>query len=129
MTTFANIQTQLPGPKAKALLDRRHEIVPDAITYGVPTFVESAKGALLIDVDGNQFIDFAGGIGTMNIGHCHEDIVAALHDQVDRYIHTGFNVMMYDPDIAVAEKLAKPASGSFADKTLFLRSRGASRGQ
>lgn len=122
MTTFANIQTQLPGPKAKALLDRRHEIVPDAITYGVPTFVESAKGALLKDVDGNQFIDFAGAIGTMNIGHCHEDIVAALHDQVDRYIHTGFNVMMYDPYIEFAEKLAKLAPGSFAKKVMFLNS-------
>src|SRR5690625_7308177 len=90
MTTFANIQTQLPGPKAKALLDRRHEIVPDAITYGVPTFVESAKGAFRKEVDGNQFTDFAARMGTMNMGHCQREVVGLLRDQWVREIHTGF---------------------------------------
>lgn len=119
---FANVQTPLPGPKAKELLDRRHQIVPDAVSYGVPTFVDSAKGALLRDVDGNQFIDFAGAIGVINIGHCDESVVNALHDQVDKYIHTGFNVMMYDPYIEFAEKLAALAPGSFDKKVMFLNS-------
>ncbi|MBY7142943.1 4-aminobutyrate--2-oxoglutarate transaminase [Virgibacillus sp. NKC19-3] len=119
---FANVQTELPGPKAKALLERRHAIVPDAVSYGIPTFVESAKGALLKDVDGNQFIDFAGAIGTINAGHSHELVTDALHDQIDRYIHTGFNVMMYDPYIAFAEKIAALAPGNGGKKVMFLNS-------
>lgn len=119
---FANVQTDLPGPKAKELLERRHNIVPDAVSYGVPTFVESAKGALLRDVDGNQFIDFAGAIGVNNVGHSHDTVVSALQDQAERYIHTGFNVMMYDPYIKLAEKLAALAPGSFDKKVMFLNS-------
>lgn len=122
MSKFANVQTALPGPKAKELLKRRHDIVPDAIGYGVPTFIDSAKGALLKDVDGNQFIDFAGAIGTMNIGHCDETVVDALHDQIDQYIHPGFNVMMYDPYIEFAEKLAEIAPGDYKKKVMFLNS-------
>lgn len=122
MNKFANVQTALPGPKAKELLDRRLDIVPHAVSYGVPTFVESADGALLKDVDGNQFIDFAGAIGTINIGHCNETVVSALHDQIDRYIHTGFNVMMYDPYIEFAEKIAAIAPGHFKKKVMFLNS-------
>lgn len=113
---FANVQTELPGPKAKEWLKRRLNIVPDAVSYGVPTFVQSAKGAILHDVDGNTFIDFAGAIGTINIGHCHDSVVEALHDQIDRYIHTGFNVMMYDPYIQLAEKMAAISPGNCEKK-------------
>ncbi|WP_164667906.1 4-aminobutyrate--2-oxoglutarate transaminase [Virgibacillus doumboii] len=119
---FANVQTELPGPKAKELLDRRHDVVPHGVGYGAPTFVESAKGALLNDVDGNQFIDFAGAIGCINVGHSHDSVVSALHDQVDKYIHTGFNVMMYDPYIEFAEKVAALAPGSSKKKVMFLNS-------
>lgn len=119
---FADVRTDLPGPKAKELIDRRNNIVPDAVSYGIPTFVESAKGALLRDVDGNQFIDFAGAIGVNNVGHSHDTVVNALQDQVERYIHTGFNVMMYDPYVKLAEKLAALAPGSFEKKVMFLNS-------
>src|SRR5699024_886928 len=78
------------GPMAKKLLKRRHDMVPDAVSYGVPTFVDKSDGALLQDVEGHRFIDFAGAIGTINAGHRHPAVVKALHDQVDRYIHTGF---------------------------------------
>ncbi|WP_087974268.1 4-aminobutyrate--2-oxoglutarate transaminase [Oceanobacillus rekensis] len=119
---FAYVQTELPGPKAKVLLDRRHDVVPQGVGYGIPTFVDSAKGALLEDVDGNRFIDFAGAIGTINVGHSHDTVVSALHDQVDRYIHTGFNVMMYDSYIELAEKIAALAPGHFKKKVMFLNS-------
>src|SRR5690625_3994246 len=120
--SYANVKTALPGPKAKELLKRRHDIVPDAVSYGVPTFVDKADGAILQDVDGNRFIDLAGAIGTINAGHRHPTVVKALHDQVDRYIHTGFNVMMYDPYIEFAEKIAALAPGSFEKKVMFLNS-------
>lgn len=119
---FANVKTKLPGPKAKELLQRRLDIVPNGVSYGIPTFVKTAKGALLEDVDGNSFIDFAGAIGTINAGHCHDTVVTALHEQVDNYIHTGFNVMMYDPYIDFAEKIANLAPGNFDKKVMFLNS-------
>ncbi|WP_286887108.1 aminotransferase class III-fold pyridoxal phosphate-dependent enzyme, partial [Aneurinibacillus sp. UBA3580] len=119
---FANVKTELPGPKAKKLLERRKQYVPKGISNGIPTFVEKAQGALLTDVDGNTFIDFAGAIGTINVGHCTPEVVEALHDQVDKYIHTGFNVMMYEPYIELAERLAKLAPGNHEKQVMFLNS-------
>ncbi|CDQ18974.1 4-aminobutyrate aminotransferase apoenzyme [Halobacillus karajensis] len=124
MTKQASIQTNLPGPKASDLLERRHRIVPDAVSYGIPTFAEKADGAKITDVDGNTFIDFAGAIGTINVGHCHPTVRKALHDQVDKYIHTGFNVMMYEPYVELAEKLAALAPGTH-DKKVLLQNSGA----
>ncbi|WP_010532043.1 4-aminobutyrate--2-oxoglutarate transaminase [Lentibacillus jeotgali] len=119
---FANVKTELPGPKAKELLERRHNAVPHGVSYGTPTFVESAKGALLKDIDGNHFIDFAGAIGVNNVGHSHDTVVNALQDQAPKYIHTGFNVMMYDSYVELAEKLADLSPGSFDKKVMFLNS-------
>lgn len=119
---FANVKTELPGPKAKELLERRKQYVPKGVSNGIPTFVEKAQGAILTDVDGNTFIDFAGAIGTINAGHCAPEVVEALHDQVDKYIHTGFNVMMYEPYIELAERLTKLAPGDHEKQVLFLNS-------
>ncbi|WP_035100274.1 4-aminobutyrate--2-oxoglutarate transaminase [Aneurinibacillus terranovensis] len=119
---FANVKTELPGPKAKALLEKRKQYVPKGVSNGIPTFIDHAEGALLTDVDGNTYIDFAGAIGTINVGHCNPEVVAALHDQVDKYIHPGFNVMMYEPYIELAERLSKLAPGSDEKQVLFLNS-------
>src|SRR5690625_7908197 len=94
--SYANVKTALPGPKAKELLKRRHDIVPEAVSYGVPTFVDKADSALLQDVDGNRFIDFAGAIGTINAGHRHPTGVKALDDQVARSMHSGCNLCIYN---------------------------------
>ncbi|MGI8314680.1 4-aminobutyrate--2-oxoglutarate transaminase [Halobacillus mangrovi] len=118
----SSIQTNLPGPKASSLLERRHSVVPDAVSYGLPTFAEKAEGARITDVDGNTFIDFAGAIGTINVGHCHPKVKEALHNQVEKFIHTGFNVMMYEPYIELAEKLANLAPGAHHKKVLLQNS-------
>ena len=122
MTKNASIQTSLPGPVASQLLERRENIVPNAVSCGIPTFAREASGARVTDVDGNTFIDFAGAIGTINVGHCHPRVKEALHDQVDKYIHTGFNVMMYEPYIELAEKLAALAPGTHPKKVLLQNS-------
>ncbi|CAM4307175.1 4-aminobutyrate aminotransferase [Bacillus manliponensis] len=119
---FAKVSEQFPGPKAADLVERRQNIIPRGVSNGIQTFVQSANGALVTDVDGNQFIDFAGAIGTINVGHCHPEVKEALHKQVDQYIHTGFNVMMYEPYIELAEKLAALAPGNFEKQVLFLNS-------
>jgi 4-aminobutyrate aminotransferase/(S)-3-amino-2-methylpropionate transaminase len=118
----ANIHTNLPGDKSKKLLERRQNIVPKGVSYGVPAFAESAEGALIKDVDGNTFIDFVGAIGTLNVGHCHPKVKEALHEQVDQFIHTGFNVMMYESYIELAERLASLAPGEHEKKVLLQNS-------
>lgn len=121
-TQFARIHTSIPGPKAEQLLQRRVGAVPKGISHVIPTFIESAQGALVRDVDGNQYIDFAGAIGTLNVGHCHPDVVKALQQQTNDYLHPGFNIMMYEPYIELAERLARLAPGSHAKKVMLLNS-------
>jgi len=119
---YIRLQTAIPGPKAQGLLQSRMDNVPRGVSNTLPSFAEKAQGALLTDVDGNTFIDFAGAIGTLNAGHCPAPVVEAVKNQLDKYIHTGFNVMMYEPYIALAEKLNQLTPGTHDKKTLFLNS-------
>lgn len=119
---YANIQTSIPGEKSKSLVERRENIVPRGVSYGIPAFAESAQGALIKDVDGNTFIDFVGAIGVINVGHCHPKVKEALHDQIEKYIHTGFNVMMSESYIELAERLACLAPGNHKKKVLMQNS-------
>lgn len=122
MGKFADIKTNIPGPKSEALLERRKRVVPQGISNNCSVFVKSANGALVEDIDGNQYIDFAGAIGTMNVGHSHPRVVQAIKDQMDDFIHTGFNVMMYDSYIELAEKLTNIAPGDFPKQAAFFNS-------
>lgn len=121
-TRFIQINTELPGPIAKEILARKEAHVPRGPFTTSHTFVAKAEGALLTDVDGNTFIDFAGAIGTMNAGHRPAAVVAALKAQLDQYIHTCFNVMMYEPYVQLAEKLNEITPGTHEKKTFFLNS-------
>ncbi|MED1467177.1 4-aminobutyrate--2-oxoglutarate transaminase [Bacillus salipaludis] len=120
--SFAKMNTNLPGEKSKSLVERRENIVPKGVSYGVPAFAESANGALIKDVDGNTFIDFVGAIGVQNVGHGHPKVKQALHEQVDQFIHTGFNVMMFESYIELAEKLASLVPGNHEKKVLLQNS-------
>lgn len=119
---FANVKTELPGPRAKELLERRQNKVPKGVSNGIQTFAASAKGALITDVDGNTFIDFVGAIGVQNVGHNHPKVVEALQQQINDYIHPGFNIMMYEPYVKLAEKLTAIAPGSFEKRAILLNS-------
>ncbi|WP_066369126.1 4-aminobutyrate--2-oxoglutarate transaminase [Neobacillus fumarioli] len=121
-TKSINLKTTIPGPKASSLLERRVNNVPKGVSNYVQSFVAKGNGALLEDVDGNVFIDLAGAIGTQNTGHCPPKVVEALTEQIQKYIHPGFNVMMYEPYIELAEKLNEMTPGSHAKKTFFLNS-------
>nr|WP_104373416.1 4-aminobutyrate--2-oxoglutarate transaminase [Desulfocucumis palustris] len=112
----------LPGPKGQALLDRKAKIVARGISNSTPIFVDEAKGAMLKDVDGNTFIDFYGGIATLNAGHCPEPVVNAIKEQADKLLHTCFMVTMYEPYVALAEKIAELAPGNFPKKVMFANS-------
>lgn len=116
------IKTAIPGPKAIDLLKRKEKNVPMGPFNTIKTFAEQGEGALLKDIDGNTFIDFAGAIGTLNVGHCPPTVVKALHEQIDRYLHPCFHVMMYEPYIELAEMLNKITPGSHHKKSFFLNS-------
>lgn len=121
-TKAIDLKTAIPGPKAKELLKRREDHVPRGPFNTVHSFVEKAEGALVTDVDGNTFIDFAGAIGSLNAGHCPPKVVAALKEQLDNYLHPCFHVMMYEPYIKLAEKLNEITPGTHKKKTFFLNS-------
>ncbi|HVA34225.1 MAG TPA: 4-aminobutyrate--2-oxoglutarate transaminase [Candidatus Baltobacteraceae bacterium] len=99
---------------------RRESSVPRGVAVAHPLFVERGLGARLWDRDGRAYIDFAGGIGTLNVGHAHPKIVAAIAEQAKRLTHTCFQVAMYEPYVAVAEQLNRRAPGPSPKKTLLL---------
>ncbi|MCE7793224.1 4-aminobutyrate--2-oxoglutarate transaminase [Salipaludibacillus sp. CUR1] len=113
---------KIPGPKANEMLERRNEHVPRGPFNTAYTFADSAEGALITDVDGQSFIDFAGAIGSLNAGHCPPGVVQALKDQVEKYLHPCFHVMMYEPYIELAENLNRVTPGEHHKKTFFLNS-------
>lgn len=90
-----------------ALLERRKKVVPNAIGIFNPATAVSAKGSIVVDAEGRELIDFAGGIGVLNIGHCPKTVVNAIKKQAETLIHTCFNVAMYDKYLQLAEKLAQ----------------------
>ena len=75
------LRTPIPGPKSKALAERRNTAVPRGLSHGTPVYVAKAEDAWLEDVDGNRFIDFAGGIGCINVGHRRKPVVSAVRDR------------------------------------------------
>ena len=100
-----NIRTTLPGPQSQAVLDRRDAAVSRASYRSTPVVAASAHNATVTDVDGNTFIDFTAGIGTLNVGHTPPEVVAALQAQAADLIHLCAIVGTYEPYIALAEKL------------------------
>lgn len=101
---------------------RRQAAVPQGVANVSPVVLEHAEGAILRDVDGKEYIDFAGGIGVNNVGHRHPKVVQALHDQVDKYLHPCFHVAMYAPYIELAEKLNQMVPCKGPCKTMFANS-------
>ena len=116
------IRTAIPGPRSRALMTRRHAAVPRGISHATPVFAASADGARVTDVDDNVFLDFAGGIGVMNVGHSDGHVVEALRTQAARFTHTCFAVAPYESYVSLAERLAALTPGSFPKKTLLLNS-------
>ncbi len=93
--------------KSQALLERRKKIVANGVGIFNTATVKYAKGAIITDVDGRELIDFAGGIGVVNAGHCPEPVVEAIREQAGKYLHTSFNVVTYEPYIKLCEELAE----------------------
>jgi 4-aminobutyrate aminotransferase/(S)-3-amino-2-methylpropionate transaminase len=106
----------------ESLLQERLKYVPQGPFNVHPIFVEKAKGAIITDVEGKEYIDFAGGIGVNNIGHCNEEVIKATQDQIQKYIHTCFHVVMYEPYVELAKKLNEITPGNYPKKTMLVNS-------
>jgi 4-aminobutyrate aminotransferase/(S)-3-amino-2-methylpropionate transaminase len=115
-----HLKTSIPGPKSAALAKREAAAVPRGVSQLTPIFVERAEGACIQDVDGNTFLDMAGGIGCLNVGQRDPGVTAALHEQVDRFLHTCFMVTPYESYVALAEKINQLAPGDSPKKTILL---------
>ncbi|MEW9182079.1 4-aminobutyrate--2-oxoglutarate transaminase [Bacillus mycoides] len=112
----------LPSSYSQVLQKRYEEAVPKGIYHLTPLYVKEAKGAIITDVDGNQFIDFAGGIGMQNVGHCHPKVVRAVQKQAESFIHPCFHVTPYENYITLAEKINEKVPGTSKKKTMFANS-------
>jgi len=101
-------------------MKRRQDAIPRGVFHYAPVFTARAKGALLEDVDGNVFIDLAGGIGCLNVGHRADPVMASLHAQADRFLHTAVSVSPYEGYVRLAERLNQLTPGTFPKKTLIV---------
>ncbi len=121
-TNSIELKTSIPGPASSVWLRRRSAAVPTSLGTVIPVFISKADGAVLEDIDGNRFLDFAGGIGCVNAGHSAPEVVQAIQEQSERFLHTCFMVNPYEGYVMLAEELNRRTPGTFAKKTLLANS-------
>jgi 4-aminobutyrate aminotransferase/(S)-3-amino-2-methylpropionate transaminase len=114
------LKTEIPGPRSRALLARREAAVPRGPYNATPIFVKDGRGATVEDVDGNRFLDFAGGIGCLNVGHANARVVEAAREQLGHFTHACFHVTPYESYVRLAERLNAKVPGDFPKKTFFV---------
>ncbi|HET8778625.1 MAG TPA: 4-aminobutyrate--2-oxoglutarate transaminase [Agromyces sp.] len=117
-----HVATAIPGPKSEQLHARRAKVVSAGVSSALPVYIERANGAILVDVDGNRFIDFGAGIGVTTVGHTEQRVVQAAADQLQDVIHTLFTITPYEEYVRVAELLAEHTPGEFEKKTVLVNS-------
>jgi len=114
-----DIRTSLPGPKAKAIIDRDRQFVSPSYTRDYPFVIARGEGAVVEDVDGNRFLDCAAGIAVNSTGVSHPDVVKAICDQAQKFIHMSGTDFYYEPQVRLAEQLASIAPIEGAVRTFF----------
>src|SRR3989442_3246927 len=119
MTPTPQIKTPLPGPRAKAIIDRDKTVVSPSYTRGYPLVIERGSGSMVEDVDGNLFLDCAAGIAVNSTGHSHPDVVKAITDQVQKFLHMSGTDFYYEPQVRLAEEMAAIAPMAGGVRTFF----------
>jgi 4-aminobutyrate aminotransferase/(S)-3-amino-2-methylpropionate transaminase len=122
MAGVIQLQTEIPGPKSRALMARRAKAVPKGVPAVTPIAIVHAEGAVITDADGNRLIDFGGGIGVVNTGHRHPGVVEAVREQLDHFAHVCFPVSTYEPYVALAERLNRLTPGTHENRTFVVNS-------
>jgi 4-aminobutyrate aminotransferase/(S)-3-amino-2-methylpropionate transaminase len=114
-----NIATGIPGPRSAAILERKNRVVCDPVDLHVPAVIERGQGARITDVDGNTFLDFAGGLGCQLVGYSHPKVVEAVQRQAARFSHTDFSVVPYETYVELAERVVALIGGADLKVALF----------
>src|SRR5881296_3168824 len=122
MTNTPQIKNPLPGPKAKAIIDRDKSVVSPSYTRGYPLVIERGCGSMVEDVDGNVFLDCAAGIAVNSTGHSHPAVVKAITDQAQKFLHMSGTDFYYEPQVRLAEELAALAPIDGGVKSFFANS-------
>ena len=118
-------KTPLPGPRSAEVLRRKEAVIAKPLSVYIPAVIARAQGALVTDLDGNTFIDLGGGVGVTNAGHSDPAVIAAIKEQVDRFLHTDFTIFPYEPYVELAERLVKLVPGSSQPHKVSLYNSGA----
>ena len=121
-TRTIEIKTDIPGPLSAEILARKERVVAEPLSIYLPLVIAEGRGATLTDVDGNTFVDFAGGVGCMNVGHSHPRVVEAVREQAERFTHTDFTVLPYENYVGLAERLLGLAPISGETRAAFFNS-------
>jgi 4-aminobutyrate aminotransferase / (S)-3-amino-2-methylpropionate transaminase / 5-aminovalerate transaminase len=116
------LRTEIPGPRSKEILERKARAVADPLVVLLPIVAQGGHGVLLTDVDDNTFIDFTGGVGVLNVGYSHPRVLEAMREQSERFVHTDFTVIAYEPYVELAERLGALAPISGPVKAGFFNS-------
>ena len=122
MDKVPNIVTPPPGPKSKALVEKRNDLIPPGVYLVQPITIAESKGSTMKDVDGNVYIDFTSGIGVTSLGHCVDEIVETISGQAAKLIHSCIHVVNYEPYLDLAKKLIEVTPGSFKKRAIMLNS-------
>jgi 4-aminobutyrate aminotransferase/(S)-3-amino-2-methylpropionate transaminase len=118
-TRTIELRTDVPGPRSKEILARKARVVAEPLSIYLQLVIAEARGATLVDVDGNTFIDFTGGVGCLNVGHSHPRVVEAIREQAEHFTHTDFTIVPYENYVALAERLAELAPIGGAVRAAF----------
>ncbi len=119
VTRAIHLQTEIPGPRSREILERKARVVADPLSIVAPVVIAEGRGATITDVDGNTFLDFTGGVGCLNVGHSHPRVVEAAQAQLERFAHTDFTIVPFESYVELSERLIenvpvrKPAKAAF----------------
>ena len=92
---YPKIVVTPPGPKAKKIVEKDHDLISPSFGRAYPLVVKSGKGCIITDVDGNEFIDLNAGLAVLSVGHSHPKVTAAIKEQVDRFLHYSYTCLLY----------------------------------
>jgi 4-aminobutyrate aminotransferase/(S)-3-amino-2-methylpropionate transaminase len=121
-TRSIELRTEVPGPRSREIMERLSRVVATPLAINLPIVAHEARGALLTDVDGNTFVDFTGGVGVLNVGHAHPQVVSAIQEQAARFTHTDFTIVPYEVYVEASERLLAVAPFTGPAKAAFFNS-------
>jgi 4-aminobutyrate aminotransferase / (S)-3-amino-2-methylpropionate transaminase / 5-aminovalerate transaminase len=122
ITRSIELRTEVPGPRSREIMERLSRVVATPLAINLPIVAQEARGALLTDVDGNTFVDFTGGVGVLNVGHAHPQVVSAIQEQAARFTHTDFTIVPYEVYVEASERLLAVAPFTGPAKAAFFNS-------